>query len=41
VGLQVFGAQQVGALGDLQTAHESVQDVVGNFWSLGIAVVFR
>ena len=41
VGLQVIGAQHVGALGDLQTADNTVEDVVGNFWSLGIAVVFR
>ena len=41
LGLQVFGAQHVAALGDLQTAHENVEDVVGNFWSLGVAVVIR
>jgi hypothetical protein len=41
VGLQVFGAQHVAAIGDLQTAEEDVPDVVGNFWSLGVAVVIR
>jgi hypothetical protein len=41
VGLQVFGAQHVAALGDLKTAEEDVPDVVGNFWSLGVAVVIR
>jgi hypothetical protein len=41
VGLQLFGAQHVAALGDLQTAHESIEDVVGNFWSLGAAIVIR
>ena len=41
VGLQVFGAQHAAALGDLQTPDEHIDDVVGNFWSLGIAVVIR
>jgi hypothetical protein len=41
VGFQVFGAQHVAALGYLQTAGEDVEDVVGNFWSLGVAIVLR
>lgn len=41
VGLQVFGAQHVAALGDLQTAAEDIPDVVGNFWTLGVAIVIR
>ena len=41
VGLQLFGAQHVAALGDLKTAEEDVPDVVGNFWSLGAAIVIR
>jgi hypothetical protein len=41
LGLQVFGAQHVGAIGDLQTAEGDIPDVVGNFWSLGVAVVIR
>jgi hypothetical protein len=41
VGLQMFGAQHVAAIGDLQRADEDVPDVVGNFWSLGVAVVIR
>ena len=41
VGLQVFGSQHVAALGDFQTAHEDVPDVVGNFWSIGVAIVIR
>jgi hypothetical protein len=41
VGFQVFASQHVAALGDLQTAAESVPDVVGNFWSLGASIVFR
>ena len=41
LGVQVFGAQHVAALGDLQTADRAVEDVVGNFWSLGVALVIR
>jgi hypothetical protein len=41
VGLQVFGTQHFAALGDFQTPGEDVPDVVGNFWSLGIAIVIR
>jgi len=40
-GLQVFGAQHVAAVGDVQTADGLVQNVIGNFWSLGAAVVIR
>ena len=40
-GLQVFASQHVAALGDFQTADEDVPDVVGNFWSIGVAVVIR
>ena len=41
LGLQVFASQHVAALGDFQTAVEEVPDVVGNFWSIGVAVVIR
>jgi hypothetical protein len=41
VGLQLFGTQHAGAIGDLQTATGEVPDVMGNFWTLGAAVVFR
>ena len=41
IGLQVFAAQHVGALGDLVTLEEEIPDVVGNFWSIGVALVFR
>jgi hypothetical protein len=41
IGLQVFGSQHVAALGDLQTGEEDVPDVVGNFWSIGVAIVIR
>lgn len=41
IGLQIFGSQHVAALGDFQMPHEEVPDVVGNFWSLGVAIVIR
>jgi hypothetical protein len=41
VGLQFFGAQHAAAIGDLQTADGQVNDVMGNFWSLGAGVVIR
>lgn len=41
LGLQIFGAQHAGALGDLQTSDGEVPDVMANFWSLGAGVVIR
>jgi hypothetical protein len=41
VGLQLFASQHAGALGDLQTADAEVPDVMGNYWSIGAALVFR
>jgi hypothetical protein len=41
LGLQLFGTQHAGAIGDLQTATGAVPDVMGNFWTLGAAVVIR
>lgn len=41
LGFQAFASQHVAALGDFQTAVEDVPDVVGNFWSIGVAVVIR
>jgi hypothetical protein len=41
VGLQLFGAQHVAALGDFQTSTALINDVIGNFWSLGAAIVIR
>ncbi len=41
LGLQVFGAQHVSALGDFQIGGIPVEDVVGNFWSVGAAIVIR
>ena len=42
VGFQVFGAQHVAALGDFQTAGGVIAtDVIGNYWSIGAAIVIR
>jgi hypothetical protein len=41
LGLQLSATQHVVALGDLQTAQGPIDDVVGNFWSLAVAVVIR
>jgi hypothetical protein len=41
LGLQIFGAQHVAALGDFQTGGITVENVVGNFWSIGAALVIR
>jgi hypothetical protein len=41
VGLELFASQHAGALGDLQTAAGEVPDVLGNYWSIGAALVFR
>jgi hypothetical protein len=41
VGWQLFASQHAGALGDLKTADSDVPDVMGNYWSIGAALVFR
>ena len=41
VGLQLFGTQHAGALGDLQSSEGPIPDVLGNFWTLGVGIVFR
>jgi hypothetical protein len=41
VGWQVFASQHAGAIGDLQTNAGDVPDVLGNYWSIGAALVFR
>jgi len=41
IGWQLFASQHAGALGDLQTTHAEVPDVMGNYWSIGAALVFR
>jgi hypothetical protein len=40
-GAQILGAQHVAALGDLETSERTVENVMGNFWSVGGAVVIR
>ena len=41
LGLQLFATQHALAMGDLQASGGQVQDVIGNRWSLGAAVVIR
>ena len=41
LGMQIFGAQHAAALGDLQTSARTAENVMGNFWSVGAAVVIR
>jgi hypothetical protein len=40
-GFEVFASQHAAALGDIQRADGLVPDVIGNFWSLGAAIVIR
>jgi hypothetical protein len=40
-GLQLFATQHAIALGDLQTSAGTINDVMGNMWSVGAAIVFR
>jgi hypothetical protein len=41
VSFQLFASQHALALGDLQTEHGEVADVMGNYWSIGAAIVIR
>lgn len=41
IGMEVFGAQHVAALGDFETGGVTNENVVANFWSLGAAIVIR
>jgi hypothetical protein len=41
VSLQIFGAQHVAAIGDFQNAGVTINDVIGNYWSVGAAIVIR
>ena len=41
VGLQIFGAQHVAALGDFQTGGITIENVMANYWSVGAAIVIR
>jgi hypothetical protein len=38
-GVQLYGAVHAVALGDFQTPTGNVQDVIGNFWSIGAALI--
>lgn len=40
-GTQLFGSQHVATLGDLETGTTRVENVVGNFWSVGGGIVIR
>jgi hypothetical protein len=39
--LQVHATHRVAALGDLATSQSTIQNVVGNFWTLGAGLVVR
>jgi hypothetical protein len=41
LGLQFFATQHAFALGDLQASQGLINDVIGNRWSIGAAVVIR
>ncbi len=41
LGLEIFGMQHAGAIGDVQTSEGPIENVMGNFWSVGAAVVIR
>ena len=41
LGLQLFATQHALAMGDLQASEGQIQDVIGNRWSLGAAIVIR
>jgi hypothetical protein len=41
LGFEVFAAQHAAAIGDIKTADADVPDVMGNFWSIGAAIVIR
>jgi hypothetical protein len=39
--VQLFGIQHALAFGDLQTNESTVENVMGNFWSFGVAMVLK
>ena len=41
LGFQIYGAQHVAALGDFELRDGTLENGMGNFWSLGAAVVLR
>jgi hypothetical protein len=40
-GVELYGSQHVAALGDLQANQTRIENVIGNFWTIGGAIVFR
>ena len=41
LGVELFASQHAAAIGDLKTADADVPDIMGNFWSIGAALVIR
>ena len=41
VGAQAWSTQHVAALGDLQTSTDTIENVMGNFWTVGGGIVIR
>jgi hypothetical protein len=41
LGVQISGSHHVAALGDLNTGTDTADNVIGNFWSVGAALVIR
>jgi hypothetical protein len=41
LGVQIFGAHHLAALGDFQTGGSTIENMVVNFWSVGAAIVIR
>ena len=41
VGLQIYGTHHAVALGDLQTSTFLAENIMGNVWSAGAAIVIR
>ena len=41
LGFQIYGTQHTAALGDFELRDGTLENVMGNFWSLGAAVVIR
>jgi hypothetical protein len=41
LGVQAYGTMHAAALGDLETSDRTIQNVMGNFWSVGGAIVIR
>jgi hypothetical protein len=41
VALHAYGMHHVAALGDLSTTQTTIQNVVSNFWTVGIGFVIR